>query len=196
MLVFASVCSHHLVPTDIKPTEVSAEGVHILKRYLEYAEGMGRLSIDATGGEADSDFEIEVADRLRAKGYDVERQVGVSGFKIDIGIRDPDNPVRFLAGVECDGARYHSSKSARDRDRIREEVLRGLGWDIVRVWSTDWFEDPARETDKLAKKLQELKERPRAGYDEHSALAEILLSGQGAPIRGSTNHHRRADSGH
>ena len=167
--------------TDIKPTEASAEGVHILKRYLEYAEGMGRLSIDATGGEADSDFEVEVADRLSAKGYNVERQVGVSGFKIDIGIRDPDNPVRFLAGVECDGARYHSSKSARDRDRIREEVLRGLGWDIVRVWSTDWFEDPARETDKLAKKLQELKERPRAGYDEHSALAEILLSGQGAP---------------
>ena len=166
---------------DIKPTDASAEGVHVLKRYLEYAEGMGRSSIDAIGGEADSDFEIEVAERLRAKSYDVERQVGVSGFKIDIGVRDPDHPERFLAGVECDGARYHSSKSARDRDRLREEVLRGLGWDIVRVWSTDWFEDPARETDKLAKKLQELRERPRAGYDEHSALAEILLSGQRVP---------------
>jgi very-short-patch-repair endonuclease len=166
---------------DIKPTDVSAEGVHVLKRYLEYAEGMGRSSIDSKGGEADSDFEIEVAERLRTKGYDVERQVGVSGFKIDIGVRDPDHPERFLAGVECDGARYHSSKSARDRDRLREEVLRGLGWDIVRVWSTDWFEDPTRETDKLAKKLQELRERPRAGYDEHSALAEILLSGHRVP---------------
>lgn len=115
---------------DIKPTEASAEGVHVLKRYLEYAEGMGRSSVAAMGGEADSDFEIEVAERLRAKSYDVERQVGVSGFKIDIGLRDPDHPGRFLAGVECDGARYHSSKSARDRARLREEVLSGLGWEI------------------------------------------------------------------
>jgi very-short-patch-repair endonuclease len=137
-----------------------------------------------------------VADRLRAKGYEVERQIGVSGFKIDIGVRDPDHPARFLAGIECDGARYHSSKSARDRDRIREEVLRGLGWDIVRVWSTDWFEDPARETDKLAKKLEELRLRPRVGYDEHSDLADIFLDGQGAPTadRPSTAEEPRTDT--
>jgi len=181
---------------DVKPTEVSAEGVHVLKRYLEYAEGMGRLSIDAIGGDADSDFEIEVAERLRARSYDVVRQVGVSGFKIDIGVRDPDHPERFLAGVECDGARYHSSKSARDRDRLREEVLRGLGWDIVRVWSTDWFEDPARETDKLAKKLQELSARPRASHDGHSDLTEILLSGQPVPTaaRPITTEEQKGDT--
>jgi very-short-patch-repair endonuclease len=122
---------------DVKPSETSAEGMRVLKRYLEYAESRGRAVVEKIGSEADSDFEVEVADRLKARGYGVEVQVGVSGFKIDLGIRHPDHPERFLAGVECDGARYHSSKSARDRDRLREEVLGGLGWEILRVWSTD-----------------------------------------------------------
>src|SRR5208282_2179624 len=87
----------------------------------------------------------------------VEVQVGVSGFKFDLGIRHPDHPERFLAGVECDGARYHSSKSARDRDRLREEVLGGLGWAILRVWSTDWFDNPDLETDKIVAKLEQLR---------------------------------------
>jgi hypothetical protein len=88
--------------------------------------------------------------------------VGVSGYRIDLGVIDPERPGQFLAGVECDGSAYHSSRSARDRDRLREEVLRGLGWTIVRVWSTDWFDDPNRETEKLAKRLQELRGQQKA----------------------------------
>jgi very-short-patch-repair endonuclease len=137
-------------------------------------EGRGRAVFEGIGTEADSDFEIEVADRLRARGYVVEPQVGVSGFRIDLGVRHPDQPERFLAGVECDGARYHSSKSARDRDRLREEVLCGLGWDLVRVWSTDWFENPARETDKLVKRLEGLRSKPHAAYDDYPSLATAL----------------------
>ncbi len=161
---------------DVIPTEASAEGVHVLKRYLEYAEGRGRAAVEGIGAEADSDFEIEVADRLRAKKYTVELQVGVSGFRIDLGIRHPDHPERFLAGLECDGARYHSSKSARDRDRLRAEVLRGLGWDIVRVWSTDWFGNPVGETDKLVKRLEELRSKQRPAYEEYPSLAEAFRS--------------------
>jgi very-short-patch-repair endonuclease len=160
---------------DVVPTETSAEGVRILKRYLEYAEGKGQVA-SSSGEDFDSDFEVEVAERLSAKGYQVETQVGVSGYRIDIGVRQPDSPQRFLAGVECDGARYHSSKSARDRDRLREEILRGMGWEIIRVWSTDWFQDPARETEKLVKKLQELCSRAHEGGDELLPLAEILSS--------------------
>ncbi|MBL8588751.1 MAG: hypothetical protein JNK46_09505, partial [Methylobacteriaceae bacterium] len=99
-------------------------------------------------------------DRLRLRGYEVDYQVGVSGFRIDLGIRHPDHRERYLAGVECDGARYHSSKSARDRDRLREEVLRGLGWDLVRVWSTDWFDNPDLQTERLVMQLEELRARP------------------------------------
>jgi very-short-patch-repair endonuclease len=161
---------------DVSPTEVSAEGVRVLKEYLEYAEGRGRAPAEHIGSEADSDFEIEVADRLRAKGYVVETQVGVSGFRIDLGVRDPNHQERFLAGVECDGASYHSSKSARDRDRLREEVLHNLGWDIIRVWSTDWFSNPEHETDKLVRKLEELKSRQRSVYGDYRSLNKGLQS--------------------
>ena len=166
---------------DVRPTEASAEGVRVLKRYLEYAESRGRAAVEGIGAEADSDFEIEVADRLRKKGYAVELQVGVSGFRIDLGVRHPDHPERFLAGVECDGARYHASKSARDRDRLREEVLYGLGWDIVRVWSTDWFANPARETEKLVKKLEELRSTTQTSDDYPSFAMAFQSQGIGSP---------------
>jgi very-short-patch-repair endonuclease len=147
---------------DVKPAEKSSEGVYALRNYLKYVEAMGQSLGTSTGLSADSDFEIEVARRLGAKGYATEPQVGVSGYRIDLGVLDPERPGQFLAGVECDGAAYHSSKSARDRDRLREAVLRGLGWTILRVWSTDWFDDPNRETEKLANKLQELRGQQRA----------------------------------
>jgi len=157
---------------DVKPSETSAEGMRVLKRYLEYAESRGRAVVEKIGSEADSDFEVEVADRLKARGYGVEVQVGVSGFKFDLGIRHPDHPERFLAGVECDGARYHSSKSARDRDRLREEVLRGLGWEILRVWSTDWFDNPDLETEKLSKRLEQLRSQPRRTFEDYCLVRE------------------------
>ncbi|MCZ8158898.1 MAG: DUF4011 domain-containing protein [Rhizobiaceae bacterium] len=152
---------------DVKPSETSRQGVRILKSYLEYAESRGRSAVEGIGGEADSDFEIEVANRLKDRGYQVDLQVGVTGFRIDIGVRHPDNPETFLAGVECDGARYHSSKSARDRDRLREDVLRGLGWDLVRVWSTDWFDNPTRETDRLIRKLDDLRRKSAKAAEDY-----------------------------
>ena len=114
------------------------------------------------GREPDSDFEKWVADRLRLHGFEAEPQIGVAGFFIDIGVRHPTYPYGFLAGIECDGANYHSGKSVRDRDRLRQEILEGLGWRIYRVWSTDWFADPRAETEKLIAWLQEsLKEAVR-----------------------------------
>lgn len=166
---------------DVKPSETSAEGMRVLKRYLEYAESRGRAVVEKIGLEADSDFEVEVADRLKARGYGVEVQVGVSGFKIDLGIRHPDHPERFLAGVECDGARYHSSKSARDRDRLREEVLGGLGWEILRVWSTDWFDNPDLETEKLSKRLEQLRSQPRRTFEDYCLVREATWA-QDEPI--------------
>jgi very-short-patch-repair endonuclease len=152
---------------DVKPTELSSEGVRVLRRYFEFAETRGRVQGETTGREPDSDFELEVADRLIGRGYDVQLQVGVSGFRIDLGVKDPEHPHRFLAGIECDGASYHSSKSARDRDRLREEVLRELGWTLLRVWSTDWFDNPGRQTDLLVEQLERLKSTPRAARDSY-----------------------------
>jgi very-short-patch-repair endonuclease len=151
--------------------------VRALKAYLEYAETKGRAVAHSPTGTPDSDFETEVADRLRMRGYKVDLQVGVSrqeergkSFRIDLAVWHPDSPEHYLAGIECDGAAYHSSKSARDRDRLREDVLNSLGWQLVRVWSTDWFDNPSKETDKLVAKLEQLRMRPVSEMPSYPSL--------------------------
>ena len=123
-----------------------------LARYLDYAErGVSALALDLqdSQGDAESPFEEEVLRSLRAMGHDVTPQVGVAGYRIDIGVRHPSEPGRFLLGVECDRAAYHSSKDARSRDRLRQQVLEGLGWTIYRIWSTSWYADRAGEEQRL-----------------------------------------------
>ena len=93
----------------------------------------------------DSPFQREVARRLKSLGYEVHEEVASGGKFVDIGIVDPKHPGRYVIGIEFDGASYHSSRSARDRDRLREQVLEGLGWTLHRIWSTDWFNSPERE---------------------------------------------------
>jgi very-short-patch-repair endonuclease len=97
-----------------------------------------------------------VASALREKGFDVEHQVGVAGFFIDLAIRHPNKPGTFLLGIECDGASYHSARSARDRDRLRQEILEDLGWTIHRIWSVDWLKNYQRELDRIQKTVRSL----------------------------------------
>jgi len=159
---------HHVVVVSsipiekIKIREGSHWGVRVLRDYLEYAKS-GRLEYgEETGRSADSPFEEAVIRALKVKGYDCVPQVGVEGFFIDLAVRNPENPNQFILGVECDGASYHSSKSARDRDRLRQDILESLGWDIYRIWSTDWFADSKREMAKLVVRIQELIEAKRS----------------------------------
>jgi hypothetical protein len=123
-----------------------------LARYLDYAErGQAALAmdVDETEGLAESPFEDEVLRSITALGYEAVPQVGVAGYRLDIGIRHPILPGRYVLGVECDGFTYHSSKVARDRDRLRQSVLEGLGWHLHRIWSTAWFYDRAAEEARL-----------------------------------------------
>ena len=139
----------NFVGADLDLRRSGARGVEALKTFLEYAE-TGLIDVaEITGREADSPFEQAVADRLRARGFDVEHQVGSAGFFVDLAVVDPERPGRYLLGIECDGAAYHSARSARDRDRLRQQVLEGLGWRIHRIWSTDWFRDPERELGRV-----------------------------------------------
>src|SRR5260370_1342680 len=85
---------------------------------------------------------------------------GIAAYRIDLAVRHPSQPSVYVAGIECDGAAFHSAKSARDRDRLRESVLQGLGWNILRVWSTDWFSNPEGQTAKLVDDLSRLAEKP------------------------------------
>lgn len=121
----------------------ASEGLRHLRRYLDYAErGMAALALEVgPGGDAESPFEESVINVIRSWGYEVTPQVGTAGYRIDIGVRHPSQPGAFCLGVECDGYQYHSSRAARDRDRLREEVLRGLGWQLHRIWGTAWYRD-------------------------------------------------------
>jgi len=142
--VFSSITAE-----DIDLARARSRGASAFKTFLQFAK-TGILDIGvATGGDFGSDFEAEVARGLTSYGYEVHSQVGMAGFFIDLAVVDPEVPGRYLLGVECDGATYHSSRSARDRDRLRENILVSRGWIIHRIWSTDWFhrpEDQIRKT--------------------------------------------------
>ena len=116
-----------------------APGVRALKAFLHYAEHGTLDESRETGGTAESPFEAAVAAAVERMGYTVRHQVGCAGYRVDLAVVDPQRPGRYALGIECDGATYHSGRSARERDRLRQEVLEDLGWRIHRVWSTDWF---------------------------------------------------------
>ena len=141
-----------------------ARGVRDLKNFLEYAD-RGPAAIAAAvvydpDADFDSPFEEAVYDALVDKGWVVYKQVGCARYRIDLAVVDPAAPGRYLMGVECDGANYHRAKTARDRDKLREAVLRDLGWQLHRVWSSDWWTDPGREIEKLEEALRRAQVEP------------------------------------
>ncbi|MDX9755242.1 MAG: DUF3320 domain-containing protein, partial [bacterium] len=170
MIVFST-----LRPDQINLSRTQAQAVAHLKHFLEYAErGPSALGAEVRGsvGDFDSPFEMAVASALREKGWTVQPQIGVSAYRIDLGVLHPDKPGLYLAGIECDGAMYHSAAFARERDKIRQAVLEGLGWTLLRVWSTDWWTNRAGALDKLHKALQDGLEADRQRTKEAAASAE------------------------
>lgn len=166
------VSSMHYTDIDLKRT--SSEGARLLREYLDYAEN-GTIALERTisvnqDDQFDSEFELDVCDFLRSKGYCVDTQVGCSGFRIDLGLKQPDSSDYVLA-IECDGATYHSSKNARDRDRLRQEILERMGWKFYRIWSTDWFQNKSVAQEHLLEAVAEavanpakVAERPAVEY--------------------------------
>ncbi|MFD2857575.1 AAA domain-containing protein [Seohaeicola zhoushanensis] len=140
-------------PGDIDPSRSSREGPRVLKRFLDFAKSGIIEERIATGLDADSPFEEDVARVIRSLGYEADLQVGTAGFRIDIGVRHPERPGQYIVAVECDGATYHSALWARERDRLRQDVLESLGWRFHRIWSTDWFLRREHEVRRLAEAL-------------------------------------------
>ncbi|MGL5823083.1 MAG: AAA domain-containing protein, partial [Sarcina sp.] len=163
--------------TSIEPEEFNVEssknkGPRLFKKYLQYVRSVSEgnkeeakiilnslIDSDVVKNEErkhDSDFEAEVYDALVEKGYEVHTQIGVSGYKIDMAIYDREKD-EYVLGIECDGAAFHSSKSARERDIHRQRYLESRGWNIIRIWSRHWWKHPNKEINKIEMKLQELK---------------------------------------
>ena len=137
-----------------------SQGARLLRAYLDYAEhgpaALASKSVE-TGGQFESPFEEAVANALKEIGLDVRSQIGCGGFRIDLAIVHPEHPGRYVLGIECDGATYHRTATARDRDRIRQEVLEELGWRhrLIRIWSTDWIRNPSRQIERMADAFRE-----------------------------------------
>ena len=136
----------------------SSRGIHELKRYLDYARrGPAALAIDLSQatGDVESPLEESVLRVIQGWGYEVVPQVGTAGYRIDLAVRDPALPGRFALGIECDGASYHSSKVARDRDRLRQEILTRLGWRLYRIWGPAWYRDRKGQEERLRAAIEE-----------------------------------------
>jgi very-short-patch-repair endonuclease len=155
---------------DFDLSDARAPGVLQLYKYLQYAEvGPQALELSIPSySEHESPLEAEVAKEIRNFGYDAKAQVGCSGYRIDLGVIDPEKPGKFILGVECDGATYHSAYTARDRDRIRQEVLEKLGWRIHRVWAPDFVTRRDTEVRRL-KEAIELARSPLHRSNQHTS---------------------------
>lgn len=146
---------------EINLERATGKGPRVLKRFLQYAETGVLEEARPTGADFESPFEQMVAEAIEALGYRVDKQVGSAGFKIDLAVRDPARPGSYILAIECDGATYHSAVWARERDRLRQEILERLGWRFYRIWSTDWFYRRAAELEKLEAVLEEAKQFAR-----------------------------------
>lgn len=161
-----------LRPDQIDLTRTRARGVRDLKHFLDYADrgpkALAAVNPASPSAEADSEFARMVAARLHEAGYEVHRQVGCSGYRIDLGVVNPAVPGRYLLGIECDGATYHRAATARDRDKLRQLILEDLGWKLHRIWSTDWWHEASKEMERLVSTLKafEATARSDAASDE------------------------------
>jgi very-short-patch-repair endonuclease len=200
MMVFTS-----FDPAMIDLNRTSARAVHDLRHFIEFAyHGPKAIAAAVRGsvGDYDSPFEQFVAEGLRAKGWETHPQIGVSRFRIDLGVVHPDRPGDYLVGVECDGATYHSAATARDRDKVRSEILRTLGWRLVRVWSTEWWVDRDGALERLHESIGATLEEQRASAAAvkragkvDAATAAKAMEAEGAAIvaRDTERDHDQGD---
>ncbi len=165
----------NITSDDIDLARTKSIGIRTLKEFLYFAQHGKLRMIEESVLGPQSPFEEVVAQKLSTAGYTVRSQVGSHGFYLDLAIVDPQNPGRYLIGIECDGAAYHSARSARDRDRLRQQVLEGIGWKIHRIWSTDWFRNPDQELKRVIEAIEKARvvlEVDDAEQDKEKELQE------------------------
>ena len=141
---------------DIDLTRASGRGPAVFRAFLDYAQA-GAPTIAAQGSLADDKFPDVILAELKKKGYECQTHVGVAGVFIDLAVVDPSEPGRYLVGVVCDGNAYKTARTARDRDRLRDQVLQGQGWTLHHLWCWDWFQRPAEQLQKLVDAIEAAK---------------------------------------
>jgi very-short-patch-repair endonuclease len=168
MVVFSSMKGD-----EIAPTSATSRGPALLREFLLYAErGTLQSASAALSADAESEFERQVMEELTRRGVTLRAQVGAAGYRIDMAVVDDQMPGRYVCGIECDGVAYHASETARDRDRLRQQVLEARGWQIHRVWSTDWFKDREGQIERLMKLIEASRIHTREAAAAREAEAE------------------------
>lgn len=167
------VCS--IQPSDIKETSTN-DGPKYFRKFLEYAKAVSasqKNNVKSVLDDVvklnsnpkrkhnqnlafDSDFEEQVHRALERVGYVVDTQIGQSGYVIDLAVVHPNDPNRYILAIECDGATFHSAKSVKERDVMRQKFLESKGWIIERIWSRNWWKNPQKEINIIDKKINEL----------------------------------------
>lgn len=183
-------------PEDIDLSRTSSEGTRLLRSYMMIArDGLGALFPEIPVDQDvrfDSPFEEAVYEALSARGLQLRTQVGVSPYRIDLGVVDPDQAGRFLLGIECDGAMYHSAATARDRDRLRQEVLEGLGWRMHRIWGPDWRDNEEREIGKILDAVDQSKRQVASRLSQSGAKTSEPEGEQRHELSGQRRSSRAA----
>lgn len=178
MMVFSTLTADR-----INLSRTNSEGVAALKAFLEYASGNEQALDENTSKQMHRDKNgiiQTVCDALKAEGYDTDIAVGHSEYRIDIGVIDKDNPEKYLLGILFDGDSYGTAKTTRDREVAQIGVLNGLGWDILRVWTMDWWDNSRKELDRIIAKIKDVqngvKEQPKVEEITEEAPAEDTLA--------------------
>lgn len=156
MKIFSSLSSE-----DIDLSRTRSRGVEALKNFLEYASGKKmKLNEDVikTNYETKSNISTKIVKYLKSKGYDCDKSVGTSKYRIDVGIIDPNNKDKYILGILLDGNNYKNAHSTRDREVAHINILKSLGWNIHRIWSLDWFDNSEKECEKIIEVLQSIKQ--------------------------------------
>jgi len=148
-----------IMPGDIDRDKISSGGTKLLLDYIGFAvngaDALVQITAENDFTQNDSPFEEVIYNFLDRNGYKVVTQVGCSGYRIDMAIKHPALNEIYVLGIECDGATYHSARTACERDRLRREALKNNGWNMYRIWSTDWVKDPITEGNRLIAAINE-----------------------------------------
>lgn len=192
MIIFSNLRSEQI---DLNRT--SAVGVAGLKRFLEYAEKGERIYVNNTISTSENSIENLIAQAIGNMGYTVHTHIGSSGYRIDIGIVDKNNPSEYILGILCDGDNYRRTKTIRDREMVQFNVLKALGWNFIRVWTMDWWENKEAVMEQIFKAIKEAEENIHIPVqktdlrpDKQSEQGEII--GIDTPIGNKTASYKPA----
>lgn len=165
-----------ILPSDIDLERTNSDGVRMLRSYIEFAQnGTSALKPAKQRKEFASSDEFcnIVALFLQKNGYDIQRNIGCSDYRIDIAIKDPNANGEYIAGIECDGLSYAQAKTARDRDHLRKSILENMGWKLYRVWSTEWYRNSKAEKSALLSFIHSLLNKSDNGTNTNRPRSEV-----------------------